>query len=474
MNLLEETKSLLKRYDVRPLRRIGQNFCVDPKLLESLVKYSRVNGDDIILEVGAGFGFLTELLSKSAKEVMAIEVDPKLVKALRDKFSAKDNVKIIEGDVLKTSLPPFDKVVANPPYSISSPLIMNILEKKFTSAVLTLQDEFCKRMTAKEGNQEYGSLSVVTNVKANIKCLEQIPRSSFYPQPEVKSRIVLIEPKERPPNLKDEKLFFSLTKSLFTERNKKLGNALQVYFLKKTSVDKAEVKKLFEDFPYLESRVRSLKPEEIVEIANRLYEISKSRKISVEGNSFYIFPEVYMPSDDTFLLAEQIKRETDCKRCLDIGTGCGILGILMAKKAQEIVAVDVNPHAVECTKLNSRMNALSEKIEVKYSNLFDSISGRFDLIVCNPPYLPCTEDTGEELAKAWDGGPSGRRMIDQFLRDAPRFLEKDGRILIIQSSLSNSEKTIRILEESHFKVEIIIKEKLDFEELVVIKAVYED
>lgn len=473
MNLLEETKSLLKKYDVRPRRRIGQNFCVDPQLLENLVKYARINGDDVVLEVGAGFGFLTELLAEFAKEVVAIEVDPKLVKALRDRFSAKENVRIIEGDVLKTPLPRFDKVVSNPPYSISSSLILDILGKRFDCAVLTLQDEFCKRLMSREGNREYGSLSVITSIKANIKCLERIPRSSFYPQPDVTSRIVMIEHKEHPFHLKDERLFFSLTKSIFTERNRKLRNALEVYVSEKASIDKKEVKKLIEDFPHLDSRVYSLKPEEIVEITNRLFRIIESKRISIEGNSFYIFPEVYAPSDDTFLLVEQIKREAGCRRLLDVGTGCGVLGILMAKKAQEIVAVDVNPHAVECARLNCRMNALSEKMEVTRGNLFETVNGRFDLIVCNPPYLPCTEDTGEALVKAWDGGPSGRRVIDQLLRDAPFFLEKGGRILMIQSSLSDPEKTIRILEESCFKVKVVAREKLDFEELVIIKAVYE-
>lgn len=473
MNLLERTKFLLRRYDVRPRRRLGQNFCVDSRLLENIVKYSSIDSDDIVLEVGAGFGFLTELLSETVKEVIAVEVDAKLVRALHDQFADRENIRIIEGDVLKTALPRFNKIVANPPYSISSPLILNILEKKFDCAVLTLQKEFCEKLMAREGSKDYGSLSVIASYKADIKCLDQIPRSSFYPQPEVASNIILIELKEHSFHLKDEKLFVRLVKFLFTQRNKKLKNALETFISERIGVDKKEARTLAEDFPYLDSKVYKIRPDEFGEIANKAYEIVKSKRIMSEDGLFYVFPEVYEPSDDTFLLAEWIKRE-ECRRCLDVGTGCGILGILMAKKAEEVVAVDVNPYAVECAKLNVKLNALSDKVKVLRGNLFENVNGKFDMILCNPPYLPCMEDDDKEpLAKAWNGGSSGREVTDQFLKDAPNFLDKDGKILMIQSTLSNPDETIRILEKSHFEVKILAEKKLDFEKLVVIQAIYE-
>lgn len=158
-----------------------------------------------------------------------------------------------------------------------------------------------------------------------------------------------------------------------------------------------------------------------------------------------------------------------------MGTGCGILAILMAGNAEEAVAVDINPEAVECARLNARLNSLSDKINVYLGDLFNGVNGKFDLILFNPPYLPTMgeECESELLVKAWNGGPSGRKVIDRFLSDVPSFLEKDGKILMVQSTLSRPEETLRVLENSSFKTRVLAEEELDFEELVVIEAIYE-
>ncbi|MDH5634994.1 MAG: methyltransferase, partial [Candidatus Bathyarchaeota archaeon] len=130
MDYLGRTKRLLQVYGAYPKKRLGQHFMIDSVLLQKMVSYAALNTEDVVLEVGAGFGFLTQLLSQRCK-VIAVEVDTKLFRALRAQFHDLESVELIEGDVLKASVPPFNKVVSTPPYSISSPLLFWLLEKSF-------------------------------------------------------------------------------------------------------------------------------------------------------------------------------------------------------------------------------------------------------------------------------------------------------------------------------------------------------
>ena len=472
MSLLDKTKLLLQKHGVRPRKKLGQNFCIDSDLLKRLVEYSGVDGDDLVLEIGAGLGFLTELLSKMAKEVIAVEIDSKLTRVLREELLDCKNVKVVEGDILKTALPPLDVIVANPPYSISSNLIPYILEQKFKRAVLTLQDEFVDRLTARQGSSEYGNLAVMAYFKAEIKILEKIPPNSFYPQPEVTSRLVLIELRSSPFNVVDERFFLYLVKMLFTQRNKSLRNALEVVVSKRLDIKKSEARTLIEDFPCLDLKVYEVKPEDFGVVSNSTYNIVEGKRISFEGRVFYVFPQVYEPSDDTFMLAEHVKQEK-CRRVLDVCTGCGILGILLAEKAGEAVLIDVNPQAVECARLNTKLNGVTDKVTVLHGDLFEGVTGKFDLITCNPPYLLGDGERSDLIAKAWNGGPDGRRVIDRFLEGAPRLLEVGGKILLVQSSLSNPEETVRRLEQSGLNAKILIEESFEFEKLTVIQAIRE-
>jgi 16S rRNA (adenine1518-N6/adenine1519-N6)-dimethyltransferase len=122
-NLLQRTKHLLRLYGFSPKKRLGQNFTVNYDIMQSLVEHASLTKNDVVLEVGAGFGFLTHLLSDRCKKVIAVEVDPQLANFLRKNLSTLSNVDLIEGDILKVSLPAFNKVVSAPPYSISSPLL---------------------------------------------------------------------------------------------------------------------------------------------------------------------------------------------------------------------------------------------------------------------------------------------------------------------------------------------------------------
>ena len=474
MSLLGEVRRLLHEYDIRPKKRLGQSFCIDDDVLRRMVGYSNLCEDDTVLEVGAGLGFLTKLLSETAKRVIAVEVDPRLATALRDELEDRENVELIEGDVLKTRLPEFNKVVANPPYSISSPLIFKILKRNFESAVLTLQRELAERLVAHEGKRDYGRLTVMTNYRADIEILEYLPKKTFYPQPDVESAVVRINPREKSFRILDEETFSDVVRGLFTQRKRKARNAL-LSFVRAKSHNKKEAKILIEGLPYLEARIYTLAPESFVALSNRVYRrIIKSKKLFYEDYTFYVLPDVYAPSDDTFLLADNLMIE-DGSEVLDIGAGCGILSVVAAKNASRVVATDLNPNAVECAEINVKLNDLASKIEVRHGDLFKPVKPdeKFDVIVFNPPYLPISEEEAQQgwLEKAWTGGPTGGEVIYKFLKEAPKHLKRRGKILLVQSTLSDVAKTMRLLKDCGLEPKILVQKKLDFESIKLIQAI---
>ncbi len=204
--------------------------------------------------------------------------------------------------------------------------------------------------------------------------------------------------------------------------------------------------------------------------ANGLSDVVK--EFSYKNLSFYVFKGVYEPGEDTFLLAENLDVRAD-DRVLDMGTGCGILAVLSALKASWVLAVDVNPNAVRCAKVNARRNGVLGKISFVCGDLFNPLRRNtvFDLVLFNAPYLPVEEKPREWIEYAWAGGKNGRRIIDRFLNDLPNYLRYGGRLLLVQSSLSNIEETLIMLENREFKTEIVDRKRFFFEEIALIKAV---
>jgi 16S rRNA (adenine1518-N6/adenine1519-N6)-dimethyltransferase len=139
---LEEIEQLLLAHRISPNKLLGQNFMVDPTLYPKLCSYAELNKSDVVLDAGAGFGFLTRFLSGKCKSVVAVEKDPQVAAVLHEKINRLSNVTIVEGDMLKVQLPPFNKVIAIPPYYLSSNLVMWLLERKLDCAVMILQKEF--------------------------------------------------------------------------------------------------------------------------------------------------------------------------------------------------------------------------------------------------------------------------------------------------------------------------------------------
>lgn len=198
-----------------------------------------------------------------------------------------------------------------------------------------------------------------------------------------------------------------------------------------------------------------------------------SRKLLTwEKYTFRVFDGVYEPAEDTFLLAENLNAKFG-DAVLDMGTGCGILAVLSAPNAKRVVAVDISPHAMRCTKVNGRVNGVSEKIDVIRGDLFESMREDevFDLILFNAPYLPVEEDERTDwIDYAWVGGDRGRAIIDRFMLSAPRFLREGGRILLVQSTLSDVNETLKRLEAQGLNVSIAAERKVAFETITLIEA----
>jgi release factor glutamine methyltransferase len=200
--------------------------------------------------------------------------------------------------------------------------------------------------------------------------------------------------------------------------------------------------------------------------------MKSSKKIFFNDCVFYVSKDVYEPAEDTFLLAENLSVE-EHDAVLDVGTGCGILGILAAKKARHVIAIDLNPHAVECAKMNAKHNKVINKMDILLGDLFQPLrqNQQFTLILFNAPYLPSSSDEEKSwLSMAWAGGPTGRQLIDCFISEAPKFLNKNGRILLVQSSLSKVSETMHKLREAELKARILTKKKVMFETIVLFEA----
>lgn len=186
----------------------------------------------------------------------------------------------------------------------------------------------------------------------------------------------------------------------------------------------------------------------------------------------HVDENVYEPSDDSFLLAENLDvREEDI--VLDVGTGCGMLGILAAKTAKKVVAVDINPYAIRCAKKNAKLNSVNQKMDFLQCDLLTPFrpNGLFSLITFNAPYLPLKlEKKKAWIDLSWAGGSKGREVIDRLITQVPDYLAEDGRVLLVQSSLANVKRTVQRLKEKNFEPKIIAKRKIPFETLAVIKA----
>jgi len=216
-----------------PRKRLGQNFLVDPNLLRKIVTLADLQPTNFVCEIGPGGGALTELLCKSAKQVLALEVDPRMVKFLKTELAKHANLNVQEQDALRypfDQLPESTIVVANLPYNISTPILFRLLEaqQKITRMVLTLQLEVAQRLAAKPGTKDYGVLSVMTQHLAEVKFGFKVARKCFRPVPNVDSGVVRLDIRQDQPGKLENLTQFQWTvRTAFNQRRKTLMNAFR-------------------------------------------------------------------------------------------------------------------------------------------------------------------------------------------------------------------------------------------------------
>jgi 16S rRNA (adenine1518-N6/adenine1519-N6)-dimethyltransferase len=236
-----------------------------------LCAYALLGPSDVVLDAGAGFGFLSRFLADKCKAVFAVEKDPQVAEVLREQVKGIGNVTVIEGDVLKVALPEFNKVITIPPYYLSSRLIMWLFERRIDCSVLILQKEFASRLVAAVGSENYGWLTVLTYQHVEVELLDSVPKVMFYPQSEVDSLIVRLKPwSQRSFEVKDEMFFKQMVKWLFTQRNKKLGKALAPFIRSTLKLNKLDAEKIALALPFHERRVRELSPKDFGALANAI------------------------------------------------------------------------------------------------------------------------------------------------------------------------------------------------------------
>lgn len=213
-------------------RHLGQVFLYDPAILRRITQIAQLSGEDLVVETGPGLGRLTKMLAEKVGKVIAIELDKKLFEELKTELAEYKNVELVYGDALKypyENLPEF-KVVANIPYYITTPIIFRLLKARenLISATLTMQKEVAERIVAYPGGKDYGLLSIMVQYRAEPKLKFIIPKGAFRPVPKVDSAVVHLKILKEPSvEVKDEKLFFSVAKTAFSQRRKMLSNSLK-------------------------------------------------------------------------------------------------------------------------------------------------------------------------------------------------------------------------------------------------------
>lgn len=234
----KETIEVIQKYEFAFQKKFGQNFLIDGRVLDKIIAAANVGSEDFVLEIGPGIGTMTQYLAEHAREVVAVEIDKKLIPILEDTLKEYDNVTIINEDILKFDINQLVqeknqgkpiKVVANLPYYITTPIIMGLFENNVPIENITVmvQKEVADRMQVGPGSKDYGALSLAVQFYAQPYIVANVPPNCFMPRPGVGSAVIrLTRHKEKPVEVKDEALLFALIRAAFNQRRKTLQNAI--------------------------------------------------------------------------------------------------------------------------------------------------------------------------------------------------------------------------------------------------------
>ena len=233
------TIEILQKYNFNFQKKFGQNFLIDPRVLDKIIDAAEITEDDMVLEIGPGIGTMTQYLAEHAREVVAVEIDKNLIPILEDTLSAYENVTVINEDILKVDIRKLAdeknhgnpiKVVANLPYYITTPIIMGLFENHvpLKSITIMVQKEVADRMQTGPGSKDYGALSLAVQYYAKPEIVANVPPNCFMPRPNVGSAVIRLTRHQNPPvQAKDEKLMFRIIRASFNQRRKTLANGLK-------------------------------------------------------------------------------------------------------------------------------------------------------------------------------------------------------------------------------------------------------
>lgn len=277
----QNTIAVLQKHQFTFQKKFGQNFLIDTHVLDKIIRSAEISRDDMVLEIGPGIGTMTQYLACAAGKVIAVEIDRALIPILEDTLEGYDNVRVINGDILKIDLPKLVeeenggrpiKVVANLPYYITTPIIMDLFEGDvpLKSITVMVQKEVADRMQAAPGSKDYGALSLAVQYYAKPYIAANVPQNCFMPRPRIGSAVIRLERYETPPvEVKNEKLLFSIIRASFNQRRKTLANGLK----NSAELDfaKEEIEAAIEKLGKGASvRGETLTLEEFAELSNRL------------------------------------------------------------------------------------------------------------------------------------------------------------------------------------------------------------
>ena len=231
------TRDILEKYGIRARKKYGQNFLINADVIHGIIDAAQITEDDCVLEIGPGIGSMTQLLSRAAGKVICVEIDESLRPVLEETLEDCGNVKILWQDILKTDLKQICeeynegrplKVVANLPYYVTTPILMQLLEQDnvFTSITVMVQKEVADRIRSGPGSKEYGALSLAVQYYAEPESVMIVSPSNFIPRPGVDSCVLCLKAYGEPPVECSEKVMFALIRAAFNQRRKTLANAV--------------------------------------------------------------------------------------------------------------------------------------------------------------------------------------------------------------------------------------------------------